>query len=103
MDSAGNHFLAGAGFTDDEDGGVVAGNPLDHAEKLAHGLAANHRDHVSDLNPILRWIMRRAVRLVSQRRLKLRAYTESFPGHRSYTLPRPLHIIVADTEKVTFV
>ncbi len=103
MDGTGDHFLAGAGFADDEDSGIVAGHALDHAEKLAHDFAANHGDLVSDLDPVWDLVLGRAVQLFRRRRLRLQAYTQSFPCHRATPFPRAFHIIADDAEKVTFV
>ena len=52
VDGAGDHFLTGTGFADDEDGGVVARDTLDHGDQLVHGLAADDGDHVSDLDAV---------------------------------------------------
>ena len=80
VNGAGDHFLAGAGLADDEDGRVVTRHALDHAEKLVHGFAADDSDHVSDLDPV-------AGRGVCLRRLHFRAYAESFPCHRPTLFP----------------
>ena len=100
MDGAGDEFLAGAGFTSDEDGGIVTRHALDHAEELTHGLAADHGDQVANLDTVLRsmvWIFR-------LRRLPLRANPQSFPGHRKqHPSPGAFHSIFRKTEKVTFV
>ena len=94
MDGAGNHFLARTGFSGDEDGGVVVGYALHHAEELMHGFAAHDGNEFSDANPVailalacaLIFTLALALVLsVVRRCFPLRAYTETFSCHCAHT------------------